>query len=39
MKPGYGILRSTNPEWPQSEVKLSDLNIVGKVISVIKNYN
>ena len=39
MKPGYGILKPFNPEWAESEVELSKINIVGKVVSVIKNYN
>ena len=39
LKPGYGILKPLNPDWAESEVELDKINIVGKVVSVIKDYN
>ena len=39
LKPGYGILKPLKPDWAESEVELDKINIVGKVVSVIKDYN
>ena len=38
-KSGFGVLKPLNPDWQDSEIKLEDIKIFGKVISVIKNYN
>lgn len=39
MKPGHGVLKPLNPDWPEAEVELKNVDIIGKVVSVIKNYN
>ena len=39
LKSGYGILKPLNSDCAESEVELDKINIVGKVVSVIKDYN
>ena len=36
MKPEHGVLKPLNPDWPEAEVELKNVDIIGKVVSVIK---